>query len=697
MSSIMTNGLPEELSIDEWWRLNTALAHYEVHLLERGKTFSAFAYLVCQAMVSSPLQSITAIQIIDLLKSQFGGHWVIGEINSALQQLQRAGYIKKVADPSGDKFYVEESYRIQSIRDQNETERLRDDILTKWAKELREKHAHLSEGEHQCIIEDLINFCVAIFDRRGAECAALLYSGESEKQKFLKKLETEDLPSLPIRPINISKIRDAEVIGFFYDSKGERSRFIGHFLHSSFLKNAITIDPKFFGILSKQFKDSTIVLDTNFLFSLFGQHGLFKQEIAMAVIQFSAKLGIRLLVHRVTIREFRQALESSRRLLESFPMPNQELATAVTQVIVSEDLFGTYYRRYAATGVRWDDWIQPILAIEARLPEFGIEVTDMYQQEIEADQQLIDEANNIYEVSHDYFERLTSRPLSRMICKHDAFLRLFTARLRRGKPEEFIQAGAWCITCDNKLPRYERIQAGKLQQVSVFVLAEHWLHFVQPIMPRTEDWDALARSLLLSSALQTPVAEGISIERIHRAACCIAEYRDMSAQLAMRVLLNSRFQEAIKAAPDTEFEQKVGGAIEEALLEEYYKQEEQLNLAVAERDKLQDQISKHATIEAELRSGLEALRGEVTNQIVSAKRFYAALVVAFLIIGGVSLDWGALKPVLLGIAIAGMVVGIITVIGIFRGWKLAWNVFLGIAAFVSILAAIVSLRYSFYV
>jgi len=49
-------------------------------------------------------------------------------------------------------------------------------------------------------------------------------------------------------------------------------------------------------------------------------------------------------------------------------------------------------------------------------------------------------------------------------------------------------------------------------------------------------------------------------------------------QLVTRILLNARLQEAIKRVSDEEFEQKLGGIIDEALLDEYYGKEEQLEL-----------------------------------------------------------------------------------------------------------------------
>jgi len=447
-------------------------------------------------MVSAPLQSMTAPQICDLLKTEFGGRWVSGEVIAALGELEKAGLIKKVSDRAGHRFYVDEPYRTECIREQNETEKLRDRVLEQWAVELKQEHPTLSEEDRQLIVEDLIQFCIDIFDRRGSECVALIYSGELRQEEFIKLLEIEDIPSLPPRPANLTLIRDAEVPKFFRNSTGERSRYIGQFLQSAFLKNAITIDPKFSGVLSKQLEGSTILLDTNFLFHLFGLEGQFAEDVAKAAVQFTKELGIKILTHWVSVREFRRALEPQGKLLKTFPMPNQELASVMTESLVLNSPLGAYYRRYAATGVSWEDWVRPFLAIEGRLSELDIEVTNMYQGEIEADKRLAKEASRIYEISHDYYEKKWGKSLSIEVCKHDAFLSLFIRRLRDGEPEEFVQAKAWCITRDSKLPRYEQLERQRLGNIPVFITIENWINFTRPLVPRTEDWDALAHSLL---------------------------------------------------------------------------------------------------------------------------------------------------------------------------------------------------------
>ena len=215
-----THSTPNGLSSDESWRLNIALAHYEFRVATKHHPISAFAHLICQAMVTAVLQSMTASQICDLLKTEFGGRWVLGEVNAALKELEKATLVTKLSDREGQRFCVDEPYRTECIREQNETEKLRDRVLEQWAAELKQEHPSLSEEERQLVLQDLIQFCIDIFDRRGAECVALIYSGELRREEFIKLLEIEDIPSLPPRPANLALIRDAEVLKFFRNSTG---------------------------------------------------------------------------------------------------------------------------------------------------------------------------------------------------------------------------------------------------------------------------------------------------------------------------------------------------------------------------------------------------------------------------------------------------------------------------------------------
>lgn len=684
--------IPEEISVEEWWRLNAALANYEGSIGDNGKVVSAFAHLVCQAMVSAPLQVLTMLQILDLVRDQFGAKWYMGEVKHAVRELENGGYVQKITTPEENRFTVKDEFRDVCSREQREAVALRDKVLEKWVVEIRGKHARIGDVECKILVEDLVGFIVAVFDRHGAECAALLYYGEAKKEAFIKKMEEMDLPSLRDRG-ELNQLRDSELLNFFRKAKDDRAMFIGYFLRSSFLKNAITIDPRFIGAISKQFEGSIVVLDTNFIFALLGLQEDFEKDVAKAILQFNHDLGIKSIVHRISIREFQRSLERRGRSIKSLVMPSRELAGALAKAIELKGPIGAYYKRYADTGVKWDDWIQPFLSIEAMLEEAGIEVTDIYEEAIEKDKKLEEETNRIYEVSKEYVERVSGgQPLNIEICRHDAFLRLFSIRLRKGKPNEFMKAGAWCVTLDSKLPRYERLERHRLRDVPVFVLTELWMQYIGPMAPKTEDWNALARSLLLSPYLMVTMPSAPSTERIHRTAARIAEYKDFNPQLATRILLNARFQESIIRLKDDEFNEKVGEVIEEALLEEYYEKDKQLELSIEQSSALSKEIDERKKEEKRLEESQEQLKGEITSIGRLNRITYAISMGLLMLFVGVSLDWEKLSQVPFVLAVIGMIGGATSILGLLLNWRTALKLFLVVATIVSLGAAILAFR-----
>lgn len=684
--------IPEEISGEEWWRLNAALANYEGPIAEDGKIVSAFAHLICQAMASAPLQVLTMEQIRDLVRDQFGAKWHMGEVKYAIRELENGGYVQRITAPEEHRFTVKDEFRDVCLREQKETVQLRDEVLEKWVVEIRKKHARLGDVECKILVEDLIGFIVAVFDRHGAECAALLYYGEAKKEAFINKMEKMDLPSLPDRG-ELNQLRNSELLNFFRNAKDDRAMFIGYFLRSSFLKSAITIDPRFIGTVSKQFEGSIIVLDTNFIFALFGLRGDFEEDVAKAILQFNHELGIKNIIHRISVREFQRSLERQERSIKSVVMPSRELAGALAEAMELQGPIGKYYERYADTGVKWDDWIKPFLTTEAMLEELGIEVTDIYEEAIEKDKKLEEETNRIYEVSREYVERLSGgQPLNIEICRHDAFLRLLTIRLRKGKPHEFVKAGAWCVTLDSKLPRYERIERRRLEDVPVFVLTELWMQYIGPMAPKTEDWNALARSLLLSPYLMVTVPSAPSTERIHRTASRIAEYKNFSPQLGTRVLLNARFQESIIRLKYDEFDEKVGEVIEEALLEEYYEKEKQLELSIEQSSALSKEIDKRKKEEKRLEVSQEQLKGEIQSIRQLSRITYAISMGLLMLFVGVSLDWEKLSQVPFVLAVIGMIGGSTSILGLLLNWRTALKVFLAVATILSLGAAILTFR-----
>jgi len=684
--------IPEEISAEEWWRLNAALANYEGSIGEDGKVVSAFAHLVCQAMASAPLQVLTMAQIRDLLRDQFGAYWHMGEIRHAVRELESGEYIQKITAPEENRFAVKDELRDVCLREQKDAVTLRDMVIEQWLVEISGKYAEISDSERKILAEDLLGFIVAVFDRHGAECAALLYYSEARREAFIRKMERMDLPSLPDRG-EFNRLRNSELLNFFRNAKDERAIFIGSFLRSSFFKNAITIDPRFIGTISKQFEGSKVVLDTNFIFALLGLRGDLEEDVAKAILQFNHDLGIKSIVHRISIREFRHALELQGRSIKSSVMPTRELAGAVVEAVDLKGPIGAYYKKYADTGVKWDDWIQPFLTVEALLEEAGIEVTDIYEEAIEKDPKLEEETNRIYEVSKEYYARLhDGLTLNIEICRHDAFLRLFCIRLRKGKPHEFMKAGAWCVTLDSKLPRYERIERHRLEDIPVFVLTDLWMQYIGPMVPKTEDWNALARSLLLSPYLMVTLPSAPSTERIHRIAARIAEYKDFKPQLATRILLNARFQESIIRIDYAEFDEKVGGVIEEALLGEYYEKDKQLELSIEQSSALSKEIDERKKEEKRLEESQEQLKGEIKSIGQLNRITYAISMGLLMLFVGVSLDWEKLSQVPFILAVIGMIGGATSILGLLLNWRTALKVFLVVATIVSLGAAILAFR-----
>lgn len=681
-----------DISDEEWWRLNTALAHYEERTGEDGKTVSAFAHLVSQAMTSGALNIMNDRQVKDLLKDLFGGSWHMGQVTSAIRELKEAGYVERIRDPEGDKFTVKDEFRVKCSQEQKDAEELRKRVLEEWMLEIRNKHGEIGDEDCKIIVTDLIDFIVGVFDRHGAECAALLFYGETRREEFIKIMERIDLPTVVDRG-KLNVIRNGELLNFFRNAKDERASFIGLFLRSSFLKSAIAIDPKFIGTVSKQFAGSIIVLDTNFIYALFGLRGIVEEEVAKATIQFNRELSIRTIVHRISVREFQRSMERQGRSIKSLTMPSRESAGALVEAIEMEGPIGAYYKRYADTGIEWDDWVRPLVAIEAMLEEKGIEVTDIYEEAILKDKRLQEETDRIYEVSREYVERITGgRPLNIEVCRHDAFLRLFANRLRKGKPNEFAKAGAWCVTLDTKLPRYERIERRRLGDIPVFVIVDNWIQFVGPMAPKSEDWGALARSLLLSPYLMVSVPSAPSAERIHRTAARIAEYRRCSPELATRILLNARLQEGIKRISEKEFDEKVGGVVEEALLEEYFEKEEQLKLSLGEQKILEKEIRKSKETERKQLVLQEELKGGIESIRRSNKIAYSVGITIMMLFTGLSLDWTALNPLSFVLAVVGMIAGGVSIVGFMKNWRYAMKVLFTGAAIVSLGAAIIAFR-----
>ena len=183
-----------------------------------------------------------------------------------------------------------------------------------------------------------------------------------------------------------------------------------------------------------------------------------------------------------------------------------------------------------------------------------------------------------------------------------------------------------------------------------------------------------------------------SAERIHRAAARITEYKQCSPQLATRILLNARLQEGIKRISEKEFEEKVGGVIEEALLEEYFEKEKQLELSLGEQKKLEKEIDKRKKEEKKQLDFREELKIEIKSIKRSSRITYSFGMAIVMLFSGLSLNWSSLNTLAFVLAIIGMIGGGISIIGFMKNWRYALKVFVTGAAIVSLGAAILAFR-----
>jgi len=237
-----------------------------------------------------------------------------------------------------------------------------------------------------------------------------------------------------------------------------------------------------------------------------------------------------------------------------------------------------------------------------------------------------------------------------------------------------------------------RVERQRLGDIPVFVLTQVWMQYIGPISPKTEDWNALARSLLLSPYLMVTAPSAPSMERIHRTAARIAEYKNFNPQLATRILLNARFQESIIGIDYVAFDEKVGEVIDEALLEEYYEQEKQLELAREQSSALSKEIDEREKEEKRLEAFQEQLKGEIKSTRQSSKITYAISMGLLMLFVGISLNWENLSKAPFILAVIGMIGGTTSILGLLLNWKTALKVFLVVASIVSLGAAILAFR-----
>lgn len=417
-------------------------------------------HIVRQSMTLGGPSALTLEQIKSSIKKKLGLQFEIFEIKDAIETLREKGEITSLAE--GEEYQLTPKVYQEWTEKNDAKEKSRVKIIDDWAKERLRAH-FLSDKEVSHLKSDLQTYTAKLLEMHGTECTALLYPEKREVKQFLKEVSAGILSTLPIknRSKRIISIRALEIPRFFEEATPERKEYIAELLDSTFIYHILHLDPTCSQIIKEQLTGITVYIDTNFLYRLFGFHGVYAQNAVSRVLTVSRQMGMKLLVAEKTVEEYRNALTRDINKLKTYArtygLPTKKLAEIGGTLSGQDNFITAYWRKYSRRPISIDDFADIYRQVEKLLQEKKIQIDYKAKSLIEGDPGLKVETAHLFAFIAEHNKAFPERMIRKVDpqVEHDAYVHFLTNKKREFKPKDFTEAKAWLLTCDRTLTLYD--------------------------------------------------------------------------------------------------------------------------------------------------------------------------------------------------------------------------------------------------
>lgn len=296
-------------------------------------------------------------------------------------------------------------------------------------------------------------------------------------------------------------------------------------------------------------------------------------------------------------------------------MPPSEYAALAADATSDDDFVTFYWRRVRdEPGLKVDDFLAYFDEVEDHLAVLQIPVRSEGCQAVDRrHQDIADEVALLEGATHG------GRQRGLRTLQHDVKHRLLIERRRGDGNRSFATAGAWFLTHDSVLPRYDNLARRGSSDLPFCVSAGSWFQVVEAFNPKSGDLGQTLSDMLASPYVR--YRRTLSKEGAQAIVARTSLHASGTPDLAARVFMNSAAVEEIETANSPEDQaEKIDNALIAAALD----MQEEARLAKEQADAVRKQAGeavaaaddKGRQAERDLESAIErerALRDEAVR------------------------------------------------------------------------------------
>ncbi|MFZ3057707.1 MAG: hypothetical protein WA092_01545 [Minisyncoccales bacterium] len=495
---------------------------------------SALTFFIEQALLEIG-HNKSQREIIAGIRNNFYLNFQNAEVVDVLNERTKTGFL---VCKSGK--YTLEINREKELKEKNtKAKSFEESIFSDWIELISAKYPDLSDGDKVILVSDLQLYLNKIFLQHGAECTVLIYPEEDKLNALIKQYSQENLDKLlPERSDILKKIRTIEFPLFLRCIDNEKKVYFAGILDGTFVYNLIQIDPQTQKLVRDNFKNYTIYLDTNILYSLFDLHNSQRTTVIEKAINLSRQFGIKIVVSHRTVEEMKKSIALKKEALLSSSPIRRDLAEIGAEISEEEDFITSYWRAYYKTGVSKEDFIEKLSHVADLLKSKNIPVIkglDFTSETIEKEKDILKDS-------------ISPRRKTDVVAEHDAYHCLLIKELRKEADIKQSNEKYWFLSLDSVLLIYD-VETRAQGEVPFVLLPHQLLQILRPFGQRTHDYDATFIELF--SRPQIKSAHGILPNNLaQKILAKISGFSDLPAETALSIIMDQTFRKSVVVIQD---------------------------------------------------------------------------------------------------------------------------------------------------
>jgi hypothetical protein len=506
-------------------------------------TKSALSFFVEQALLGLG-NNKSQNNIIKGIKEVFLLTFSSEEIKPILEDLLSKN---KIVESSGR--YSLEVGRSEELHKQNgEAKEFEKKIFNDWIKLISIKYPELSEDDKGFLVSDLQFYLNKVFLKHGAECSVLIYPEEDPVNNLLKENLVENLEEiLPKRDEKINAIRRTEFPLFLGQLDNEKKIYFAKLLDGTFVYNLVQIDPQTQKLVRENFKNYTLYLDTNILYSVFDLQDKNRTTAVDKAINLARSFGMKIVVSQKTVEEMKNSISLKKIDLQNSKPIRRELGDIGANISDEENFVTAYWRAFYKTGISKEDFIAKFEHISDLLASKGIPI----EKEVTFKNEALETEKSKLKASL----RSVGMGKADKVAEHDSYHKLLIEELRKRAEQKQSPEKYWFLSLDGLLLIYGA-DTRKQGETPYVLLPHQLLQILRPFTQRTPDYDATFFELF--SKPQIKSTQGVLPTNLtQKILAKISGFKELPAEVAIAIILDQSFREKVAKAPDDQAVEKI--------------------------------------------------------------------------------------------------------------------------------------------